>query len=508
MSLMSNHRWICCLVLSLFGAIQYSHAATITVDIGFQSVGGTCRLDDAIVAANTDGTVDGSGCVSGSGDDIIVIDLPENIDQIRLNDTLRITSEIKIIPANDRFIRIIMIDPGGAIDLTIFEVLGSELNPLTDVEFSSLGFSGGAQFSESDMGGGALDIQYATVSMNTVELKQNTGLLGGAIRIRDGDLSIRDCRFDNNSSSREGFPFGRGGAINSEDSTLHIDNCVFFANLSNWRAGAINGTNSEITIENSTFETNIASFPIEPIIDHDGDGGAIYIDEDSQLLIKNSTFSNNRSIIQLGSQERGNGGAISAHNSSVDLQHVSMIGNRANYSGGAIYMAVEADQAAELNVTASIISNNVANAMGGGREIFFSSASENGNASSGGSNIFGHAGTTTAFALDGFSPALDDATATSDGNLPTSTSDLFNSLGDNGTQRPTPFSNPKTHALPEGSPAIDSASRSTCFSEDQLGAARNLNKCDVGAYESPFGEPESNFYHILVPNKGAVVFDL
>jgi hypothetical protein len=57
---------------------------------------------------------------------------------------------------------------------------------------------------------------------------------------------------------------------------------------------------------------------------------------------------------------------------------------------------------------------------------------------------------------------------------------LLGPLADNGG--PT-----QTHALLEGSPAIDAGENAGCPAEDQRGVARPLgNGCDMGAYESPF----------------------
>jgi len=497
------------LIAILFGALLGGplRAAIITVDIGFQSTGGTCRLENAIIAANTDAEVEESACTPGSDKDTILIDLPANITQIRTNVTLDITSDLEIVAADNRVIRNALID-GDRLDQSVFTVTGTEAEPLADVSFMGIEIIGGNNFNTADSGGGAVDIEHATVSMDTVLLQQNIGLKGGAIRARNSDFSIKNCRFATNNANQEGFPFGQGGAINAEDSIVQIDNCVFFGNVSNWRGGAINGINSDITVENSTFETNIAVFNIVNLIEGSGEGGAIYLRENSSFSAVNTTFSNNQTLITVGDQDRGNGGAISSRNSSVELQDVSMIGNQANNAGGGVYMFVEDGQAAELEITASLIADNRASVEGGGREISFTSASTNGVSSSGGSNIIGVSSRTTAASIVGFTPGQTDLTATSDGSQPTLAASLFSALNDNGSQRLTPFGNSETHTLPEGSPAIDGAAKETCLDKDQLGNSRNQNACDVGAFESPFGEQDTGFFIIVPPNKMPVVVPL
>jgi len=73
-----------------------------------------------------------------------------------------------------------------------------------------------------------------------------------------------------------------------------------------------------------------------------------------------------------------------------------------------------------------------------------------------------------------------------------------------------------THALPEESPAVNNGNAATCNAIDQRGELRNVNRCDIGAVESPFlvgafeGELDFNetFFTIPLNNGKTVIFGL
>lgn len=95
------------------------------------------------------------------------------------------------------------------------------------------------------------------------------------------------------------------------------------------------------------------------------------------------------------------------------------------------------------------------------------------------SNVLGHSGKTNAEAFSStFMLGGTDLAATSDGANPTALAAILSPLADNGG--PT-----QTHALPEGSPAIDLyASCCSGLSQDQRGHDRPFGEdCDAGAFE-------------------------
>jgi hypothetical protein len=118
-----------------------------------------------------------------------------------------------------------------------------------------------------------------------------------------------------------------------------------------------------------------------------------------------------------------------------------------------------------------------------------------------GFNVLGHSGKTNAQAFSGmFAPASTDVTATSDGTRPTALAAILSPLADNGG--PT-----QTHALPEGSPAIDlDTNCSAELTSDQRGYSRPAGDgCDAGSFEFGSSAPVvlksinmAPVYHLLL----------
>src|SRR5262249_14687415 len=96
-----------------------------------------------------------------------------------------------------------------------------------------------------------------------------------------GSLTVTDSQFANNSSS------SLGGAIYIRDGDVSCDRCSFEFN-SAVSGGAINASKSTgtlyVNIHNSTFDGNSAL----------DSGGAIAVTEPKNLLLENSTISGNK----------------------------------------------------------------------------------------------------------------------------------------------------------------------------------------------------------------------
>ncbi|MCP4202858.1 MAG: hypothetical protein GY769_13120 [bacterium] len=208
-------------------------------------------------------------------------------------------------------------------------------------------------------------------------------------------------------------------------------------------------------------------------------GGGVY-SYGGTLLLTNSTLSDNLSVLGGGIYNSGGG--------TVTLTDTTLSGNTAGFGGG-VYNSGDGT----LNVTNSTLSRNAAGFGGGGLFSFVgttttltNSTLARNSAGFGGGLYAGSAATLTnsligqslsgsncaGLVTDNGGNLADDTTC---GSIPSNLTGLNPSLSDNGG--PT-----MTHALLDGSNAIDVGSAPACPPNDQRGAAR-VNACDIGSYE-------------------------
>ncbi|MEG0975272.1 MAG: IPTL-CTERM sorting domain-containing protein [Comamonas sp.] len=321
-----------------------------------------------------------------------------------------------------------------------------------------------------------------------------------------------------------------GAGIADFDENLTLDNVVLSGNEATGDGGGLwaDGFNMTLTVRNSTVTGNTAG----------QDGGGIYVeDTGGPLRIQNSTISNNQAgkhgggiyfydpdsdVTIEGSTISGNvagqrGGGIylySADGGNFTVRNSAITGNRAQHGGGIFLYHVDKPTTIE-NTT---ISGNVATGDGGGLNVDASDANslqlvnvtiaENVAASKGG-GILHHQGTST---LVSVLVAGNSAASQADGN------DIFNDLAQSAVLNATnsliqdapagtingsnasnllnvsPMLGPlqsnggstQTHALLDGSPAIDAGASPSSLSTDQRGAgfARTVGtSSDIGAFE-------------------------
>lgn len=122
---------------------------------------------------------------------------------------------------------------------------------------------------------------------------------GGAIYIDNCSPIIKNCRFTHNYASISSAPHN-GGAI-WFTGNLNIEDCYFGANNGAASGGAIYGDTGKITIRNCVFGGNFASEYVQ------GDGGALYFSNLSEIEIVDCIFDGNYSY-------QGSGGAIYSNN--------------------------------------------------------------------------------------------------------------------------------------------------------------------------------------------------
>ncbi len=318
---------------------------------------------------------------------------------------------------------------------------------------------------------GNLTVQTVTFQNNVSNGTSYPNDAGGAIFNEFGatlNITEGDFRFNSHTGNGHG-----GGAIYSYGNTT-IRKSAFQSNTSNGNGGGaiaqgVDGASPSLNIDETSFEANTATGDY-------GSGGAI--DSSGNFYITKSFFRANTAAVR--------GGAMSIINvdESAHLANVTFSANRANEDGGAIYYR---DNLLSLNNVT--IANNIAdadsNGIGDGGGIFnegwaaapiLDNSILSGNTDPiGGPDCFGEISSSRGHNLIQNITGCTLSGVTT-GNL-TGVSPNLAALADNGGDT-------QTHALQEGSPAINAAENVSCEGTDQRNVARpQLGVCDMGAYE-------------------------
>ena len=375
----------------------------------------------------------------------------------------------------------------------------------------------------SDDGGGIYN--SSTLTLTNVMVSNNISADGGGgiHSTSTGMLSLSNSTVSDNTAS--GI-WGGGGGIYNDFGTLNVTNSTVSGNWSSFHGGGINNNSGTLTLSDSTVSSNTATGPF-------GGGGGIYSLSSgimATMILTNSTISGN-SASSKGGGFANVGGIVSLTNSTVSNNVASALGggirntgtltvtdstvsgNTTNANGGGIY------NIGTVTLTNSTISGNTANKNGGG----FSNAPNLGAATLTNSTITGNASETgsgggifnvssmieliNTIVAENTAPTGPDCTgsptslgynligddtgcsftaATGDlvGDGPNPVDPVLGLLQDNGG--PT-----LTHALSDGSPAIDQIPIVDCtVTADQRGVVRQQGPaCDMGAFELQMQPP-------------------
>ncbi len=336
--------------------------------------------------------------------------------------------------------------------------------------------SGDATF---NVGGGDLQLSDFTISdmdrhiyaytghvtvdnMRFKDISYSSGS-GGAIYIWNGNLTISNSNFENNSASY-------GGAINGYSTNVSITDSTFEGNSSTYYGGAANlhiSGGDTVSITGSNFDNNTAGYG----------GGAIRLDASNSggADISASSLTNNTASTR-------EGGALYMHDTGggtplvVQIDNTTISGNSASTNGGGISL-----NSGSLDINSATIMNNDAPTGGGinsttsGTIDLENSILAKNTASSAGPNASGTLDSIS-YTLIGDASAI-NITTQSNSTAGVSDSDLnMNALADNGGLG-------LTH-LPNDCDVVNSGDTTSSLSTDQVGNTRVFgSNADLGALE-------------------------
>jgi hypothetical protein len=307
---------------------------------------------------------------------------------------------------------------------------------------------------------------------------------GGALFNDGGALVVTTATITNN---RADGAAGSGGGILNNGGRLVVSNSTLSGNTAMRAGGAIeDNAGTAATITGSTLRSN--STGANP-----GNGGALHITGAGAVTVTQSSVLSNTASTEGGGLWNSAVGTLIIDKTTVSANMAN--GSEAGQGGGALF-----NDGGTLQVSNSTVSANRAVAAGGGLNNFGAATVLNAtfyeNNSDSGAGGISNSGSTfvitntivahmTASGADCSGVTAGAADLDSDGTCGAGiTADpLLGPLEDNG-------GGTLTHALLEGSPALDAGDDATCDvppinNVDQRGASRPAAAgCDLGAYEA------------------------
>ena len=295
----------------------------------------------------------------------------------------------------------------------------------------------------SDRGGG-IENDGGTLTVTGGSVAGNRAGFGGGLW-SSGTASLEDCAIGPANVASGGA--GSGGIGNQ--GTIDLTDCAVTSNSASASgAGGISNRDT-LTLTDSIVTNNVTNGP----------GGGIVAHANAVLEIRRTTID--------GNTAGTDGGGIWNRGAMVMLENSTISGNATVSDGGGILDFA----GASLRVLNSTISGNIAGGVGGGIGHL------DGVATLKNTIVAGNTASDCAGGVISFDNNLDsDGTCNliAPGDL-TATDPLLGPLADNG-------GGTRTHALLEGSPAVDAGNDAGAPATDQRGRPR-VGATDIGAFE-------------------------
>jgi uncharacterized delta-60 repeat protein/CSLREA domain-containing protein len=432
---------------------------------------GVCTLRAAIQEAN-----------AASGADTINFSLAAN-STITLNTQLpAFIGNISIVGPGAN---LLTIQRSSAVGTPIFQVFSfTPINGNFNDSVSGLTILNGnatGTFTSNMSGGGIFNFSACALTLTDVVISGSTSTNGGGL-YNEGTATLTNCKVTGNNSPSGGGILNRG--------TLNLTNTIVSGNTAVNGGGIMNDINGVLTVTDSSVSGNIAN----------GGGGAGIINNSGTVGLTNSAISGNTCSCQGGglanlggftqpagivtltnttvsgntsTQNGGTGGIYNGlSNNTLTLSNSTVTGNIASGTGSSGVAGIFNATGGTFNLTNSIVANNMPTAGSG------ISHDLNGTFNSQGYNLIGIS--------NGTNGVTNGVNGDQVGTPAVPLDPLLGPLANNGG--PT-----FTHALLNGSPAIDSAN--SLLLSDQRGQPRPVddpnvtnapggNATDIGAYEA------------------------
>ncbi len=505
-----------CLAIAIAqGVVGNAQSATIEVGITSDDNNAGCTLRQAVLSLNS-AALQG-GCINtGAGFGI----------QDTVNLSLDDGAQITLLPSSGGAINI---SSGKAVTINgpqnnnitlngngvtrLFSVNGGELN----LNSLTLASGGGTAVGR----GGGIYGSSCTLTANNVTFSGNSTVQGGAaISSASCDVIIQDSTFEDNvgtsGSSGGGAIFSSngslsisnstlqrnradvGGSISASSSQLNITESSLSQNTATNAGGALYASASPMLIERSAIINNIVT---DQSMGSSATGGGIKIvGDETSTEINNSTISGNSAVQGAGISASDNC-SLTMRNSTITGNSVKLTSGTTEYRGGGILSYDSCDVSLYNNIIAGNVSLVSGSEISNGKPPFETGS----NFVSSYNNLIGSAEISGNQAVFDFVPFSADIMATSSiatGSsatlVPTYIESILSPIANNGGPSPT-------HALVEGSPAIDQAAAGQCGVLDQRRVERDV-ACDIGSYE--FVPAINDFFVIPLENRKAVIVPL
>ncbi len=294
---------------------------------------------------------------------------------------------------------------------------------------------------------------YGALTFREGSIQDFVGLNGAGIN-NYGTLYVSNSELTHNTATGAGV--GNGGAIRfNNGSSGEISFSNFISNTAEFGGGLAN-SGGTVFISATLFADNFVNLG----------GGAIYNTTGSTLNLVNVTLSGNQALRDGGGMV--NDGTTNLNNVTITNNTADADGNNNGNGGGVIFSN------GAFKVKNSIIAKNFDPTLS-----MFNSSPDCMRGStaftSQGNNLIGANDVCAEFA----NGVNGDKAGTKDAPL----DPKLDALADNGGTS-------KTHALQDGSPAIDAGNNATCDAKDQRAAPRpNGLICDMGAFEKDATPP-------------------